>query len=98
MRKIRTHYSPDFKLKAVELSNDRGSVVEVAKELNISKYSLQHWKKAYANGKLILSGSVIKAKHKDEEELIRLRKDLYDVKMERDILKKALGIFSKSDK
>jgi hypothetical protein len=30
--------------------------------------------------------------------LIKLRKELYDTQLERDILKKAVGIFSKSDR
>ena len=32
-----------------------------------------------------------------EEEIIRLKKELYEPKLERDILKKAVDIFSKSD-
>ncbi len=40
-----------------------------------------------------------KAKMTEEEsELARLKKELSEVKMERDILKKAVGIFSKSDR
>jgi len=37
MRKERTHYSKEFKLKAVELSNQRGSLMSVAQELSISR-------------------------------------------------------------
>ena len=33
----------------------------------------------------------------EESELAKLKKELAEVKMERDILKKAVGIFSKSD-
>jgi transposase len=41
------------------------------------------------NGKVILSET--------EQELARLRKELRDTQLERDILKKAVGIFSRSD-
>jgi transposase len=95
MRVQKRSYSLEFKLKAVELSNQRGSLSEVAQELNISSDNLKRWKKEYKEGKF--SGS-IKIKSPEEQELIRLRKELTEVKLERDILKKAVGIFSKSDK
>jgi transposase len=33
----------------------------------------------------------------EEKEIARLKKELADMQMERDILKKAVGIFSKND-
>lgn len=99
MRKERTSYSKDFKIKAVELSKQRGSVATVAEELNISIESLRHWKRAYNLGKLVSEPSSSKNNRiKEDDELVRLRKELYEVKLERDILKKAVGIFSKSDR
>ena len=94
-RKKRT-YSLEFKLKAVELINERGSLISVSNELNVSSDNIKRWKKEFNQGKL--TGTTVSVKTKEEEELIRLRKELADVKMERDILKKAVGIFSKSDK
>ena len=94
-RKNRT-YSLEFKLKAVELSNERGSLISVANELNVSSDNIKLWKKEFNQGKL--TGTTVSVKTKKEEELIRLRKELADIKMERDILKKAVGIFSKNDK
>ena len=94
-RKKRT-YSLEFKLKPVELSNDRGSLISVANELNVSWDNIKRWKKEFNQGKL--TGKTVSVKTKEEQELIRLRKELADVKKERDILKKAVGIFSKSDK
>ena len=96
MERQRWIYSLEFKLKAVELSNQRGSLISVANELNVSSDNIKRWKKEFNQGKL--TGKTIPVKSKEEEELIRLRKELADVKMERDILKKAVGIFSKNDK
>jgi transposase len=96
MERQRRIYSLEFKLKAVELSNQRGSLISVANELNVSSDNIKRWKKEFNQGKL--TGKTIPVKNKEEEELIRLRKELADVKMERDILKKAVGIFSKNDK
>lgn len=96
MERQRRIYSLEFKLKAVELSNARGSLVSVANELNVSSDNIKRWKKEFNQGKL--TGKTTPVKSKEEEELIRLRKELADVKMERDILKKAVGIFSRNDK
>lgn len=96
MERQRRIYSLEFKLKAVELSNQRGSLISVANELNVSSDNIKRWKKEFNQGKL--TGKTTPLKSKEEEELIRLRKELADVKMERDILKKAVCIFSKNDK
>jgi transposase len=99
MRKERTFYSKEFKIKAVELSIQRGSVIVVAKELNIRPASLARWKEVYKAGKYATGGaSGVKSKIPEETELVRLKKELYDIKLERDILKKAVGIFSKNDR
>jgi transposase len=88
-------YSLEFKIQAVELSKLRGKVKEVAQELGISNSALKSWKKGLHLGNTDTSSKI---RSKEEEENIRLRKELYEVKLERDILKKAVGIFSKSDR
>lgn len=100
MKQVRSRYSKEFKIKAVELSIERGNIQSVADELNVYVETLRLWRKAYKEGKLILSeeDKAGKQKSKDELELAKLRKELYEVKLERDILKKAVGIFSKNDR
>lgn len=100
MKQVRSRYSKEFKIKAVELSTERGNIQSVADELNVYVETLRLWRKAYKEGKLILSeeDKAGKQKSKDELELAKLRKELYEVKLERDILKKAVGIFSKNDR
>lgn len=98
MRKERTHYSRDFKIKAVELSNQRGSLTDVALELGISRDTLKRWKQDFKSGKFEATSSNAKVRSKEEEEILRLKKELYEIKLERDILKKAVSIFSKSDR
>ena len=61
-----------------------------------SSDNIKRWNKEFNQGKL--TGKTTPVRSKEEEEVIRLRKELADVKMDRDILKKAVGIFSKSDK
>lgn len=78
------------------MSNQRGSLVSVAKELKVSSDNIKRWKKEFNQGKL--TGKTIPVKSKEEEELVRLRKEFADVKMERNILKKAVGILPRSAK
>lgn len=93
MKREKTHYSKEFKIKAVELSIQRGNIVEVAQELNIPSKYIDRWKSEYNKDK-----TGVNAKSAEAAEISRLRKELYDIKMERDILKKAVSIFSKSDR
>jgi transposase len=95
MTKTRKTYSQDFRIKAVELCNQRGNITEVAAELNLKWDTLNRWKKKYKTGKLNATGAIIKTK--EEIEITRLRKALSEAQMERDILKKAVGIFTKND-
>jgi transposase-like protein len=44
-----------------------------------------------------LTNSAVKEKSNDELEIIRLRKALHEAQIERDILKKALCIYTKND-
>ena len=98
MRKERNHYSKEFKIKAVELSNQRGSLMSVAQELNISRETLKRWKQEFNAGKFSGDTPNTKIRSAEQEEIIRLKKALYESNLERDILKKAVSIFSKSDR
>lgn|ERR1700746_190049 len=99
MKQVRTRYSKEFKIKAVELWKQNGNVQATSEQLNVSHESLRQWIRAFNSGKLkVESGLIEKQKSKEEIENDRLRKELYEVKLERDILKKAVGIFSKSDR
>jgi transposase len=90
-------YSVDFKIKAVELSKQRGSVVEIANELGVLAKNLSRWRQEYDAGKFDLK-SKTKIKTKDELEMIALKKGLRDKEIECEILKKALRIFTLSGK
>ena len=95
MTELRKTYSQEYKLGAVALSKERGNASMVAKELGIRVTMLYKWQKSEEQGKLTVSR--VKEKSQEEQEIIRLRKALHEAQMERDILKKAVGIFTKSD-
>lgn len=81
-----------FRKMVVELSYAKRSVKEAADELGISQTLLSKWRlweSVPGQGTTELT---------EEQKLIKkLQKELKDAKIERDILKKAAGIFSKGD-
>jgi transposase len=98
MSRERKAYPKEFKLMSVELSNTRNDLTALAKELDIKPSLLYRWRKEYStkqNGSFPGNGKVILTEA--EQEVARLKKELRETQMERDILKKAVSIFSKSD-
>jgi transposase len=99
MKQTRKNYSKEFKQKAVELSNVRGNVQEISRELGIPAEFIYRWRKEQnLNPSLAFSGNGNKQLTEEQKELAKLKRELADVKMERDILKKAVSIFSVSDR
>lgn len=99
MKKERTHYDKLFKENAVKLSYERKNVSELARELGISPMLLYRWRKEYeSKGALSFPGNGIQALSDEAKELADLRKKMQEAETERDILKKALSIISKSDR
>lgn len=99
MAETRGVFSKEFKQKAVELSNVRGNTQEIARELGVSPELIYRWRAEFRSSlKLAFSGNGNKQLTEEQRELARLKRELDDVKMERDILKKAVSIFSASDR
>ncbi len=98
MTKQRQKYDREFKKKAVELSIARGNAREVAEELDIRPELLYRWRREYDRFEMNSFPGHGKPKMTDlERENARLKKELRDAKMKRDILKKAVSIFSRRD-
>jgi len=91
----RRKYDQEFKLEAVRLVTQGGRpVVEVARDLGIHENLLYNWRQKYLDDTAHAFPGKGHLKPADEE-MRRLKKELTDVKEEREILKKALAIFSK---
>ncbi len=98
MIKQRQKYDREFKKKAVELSIARSNAREAAEELDIRPGLLYRWRREYDKFEKNSFPGYRQPKITDvEQENVRLKKELRDARMERDILKKAVSIFSKSD-
>jgi len=92
MSKKRRYFSREFKLRAIKRVENRDdrSMESIALELGVHANLLSKWKKEFQKT------SEQNFLHKDpaELELERLRKEVADLKEEKEILKKALTIFS----
>ncbi len=96
-RKPRRTYTKEFKLEAVRLVESKGgNASEIAKNLGVSPNILNRWIREYHEDSQYAFPGLGKLKEPDEE-LRKLRKELADTKMERDILKKALAVFSRQN-
>jgi transposase len=91
VRRQRKTYDKEFKEAAVKMVLEQGlAVSKVAKDLGVSPPSVGGWvREVEERGKKAFPG---KGKPHDEE-LRRLQRELERVKMERDILKKAITFF-----
>jgi transposase len=96
MPKEQRTFTKEFKLEAVQLVQKSGkSQAQIARDLGIADSPLHHWWKAFAEqGSQAFPGSGHQTAQ--EEELRRLKRELEVIRQERDILKKALAIFSRS--
>ena len=84
-------FDREFKISAVKMVTEGGhKSSEVARSLGINPNQLYNWKYKFSNdGEKAFPG------RGHLTELAALRRQLREVEMERDILKKAVGIFSK---
>lgn len=95
MRERRT-FSREYKLAAVQKVIEQGlSYCQVARDLGIRDNMIHNWRKAFeADG--TLQAEVLNSPSMDAE-LKRLREENRQLKMERDILKKATAFFAKEN-
>jgi transposase len=100
MEKIpKATYTPEFRAEAVKLVESTGmSVAKAAEQLSIPKSSLSNWIRAARAGKLQQVGEHQRAPTELEMELARARRELAEVKQERDLLKKFAAYFAKESR
>ena len=100
---IRKTYTEDFKKMIIEVYNTGKPIKEICKEYGVSTASLNNWINQVQPKEKISKKTIITAnKNKnnelkdknDAEEISKLRKENEKVKMELEILKKAIAIFS----
>lgn len=107
MTKTRREFAPEFKHEAVALLESSGRpIMQVAAELGIAPSMLRNWRRV-VNGSAprsraatpgAVSVSPLPSPSDHAAENARLKRELDRTRMERDILKKAIGIFAEVPK
>jgi transposase-like protein len=89
-------YTKEFRLEAVKLVlEEHLSWAESAKRLSLPTSTLANWVKAAKEGKLGNVGRKYRPLTEVEMELARVKKENAELRMERDILKKAAAYFAR---
>lgn len=98
MKKGKRVYTKEFKLDAVRLVVDEGlTQAEVSRRLGVNQNSLSKWVKAYKeDGGEAFPGKGYRTP--EQEKIRQLEKENRELRMERDILKKATAFFAKEVK
>lgn len=86
-------YDKQFKIDAIDLVKSGRTVVEVARDLGVSTWSLRYWIKRADHGALSESQKLAN-ETPEQRELRRLKQENDYLRRQRDILKKALAIVS----
>ena len=100
MSKPRKSYSKEEKLEIVKLSlSEDETIKSIAERFEVSVNTIYLWRKKYLKNKeTAFPGKGNKEMTASERKIHELEKELRETKLERDILKKAVGIFSKNDR
>ena len=93
-KKIQKRYEEEFKRQAVELVIHSGKAqAQIARELGVSGYSLNLWKKAYLKS---MEPAQLDSRQMSPEQMVaeikRQQKEIEYLKRQREILKKAMSI------
>ena len=83
-------YSPEFKAEAVRLVlTSRDPLSQVARDVGVAKQTLHSWVQA------VQPLAPVGAPSDPAAELVQLRREVQQLRMERDFLKKAAAFFAK---
>jgi transposase len=95
-KRKRRSFSDEFKAGAVDLVLSKGkTIAEVARNLDLTHSALSKWvEQARADAGKSRRGTLTTA---EKEELAQLRKEVRELRMEREILKKAAAFFAKEN-
>ena len=93
-RRKRRSFTPEFRTEAVRLVREgTKSLPQVAKDLDLTESALRNWVREADGGEAKESAGALSTA--EREELVRLRKEVRHLEMERDFLKKAAAFFAK---
>jgi transposase len=84
-------FDEDFKQGAVQLVNETGKpIARVARELGVNEGTLGNW---VAKARRQRSGQDAPLSESERAELDRLRKEIVELRMQRDVLKRSVALW-----
>ena len=93
VKEPRRQYTEEFKRETVELIKRSGkSKAQISRELGVSEQNISRWWQKYGQGEDETEEQTV-----SQEAFRAMQAELRRVKEERDILKKALNIFSRQE-
>lgn len=99
MAKKAKKYTAEFKARAVRLCEESARpIAEVARDLDVRYQTLYQWMVDAGKAGGVAAALAASAPETASEENRRLRRELDEMKMERDFLKKAAAFFARSNK
>ena len=94
----RKNYTKEFKLDVIARSYQCENIGTLATELGLPPALIYKWRAAYGdNGQTAFPGKGVAQLTPEQAELARIKAENRELRMERDILKKAIGIFGKTN-
>ena len=93
-KRLRRKFTSQYKAEVVRLVRDGGKTIgEVSRDLDLTESAVRHWvTQAGIDGGAGGTGALTTA---ERAELVGLRREARQLRMEREILKKAAGFFAK---
>ena len=93
----RKKYTEEFKRSVIDQWRSSGkSAAQIAQEFGVKVWNLRDWKRQYGAEARPVDGPIPQSPEAMAREIQELRQELARVRMQRDILKKSMGILSES--
>lgn len=98
MGQPRRSYTKAFKLDVVQQSYECDNIRQLAKELGITAKNIYKWRGIYGQqGETAFPGHGNQQLSTEQAQIKKLQAQNQELRLERDILKKAIGIFGKTN-
>lgn len=98
-KQTRRSFSKEFKLDVIEQSEHCEKITELAADLGLRPALIYRWRAEFkADPQRSFPGNGVEKQTPQEKKIARLQRELAEVKTQRDILKKAMGIFANHPK